>query len=631
MSLLVLDRVCKSYGEQRVLSEVSVSVGYGERMGVVGPNGVGKTTLLELAGGMIKPDEGHIGWARGLIVGHLRQELGQEPHTHESLHSYCGRALEEVWQLEDAMHRVEEELAKTRDEDEAAPILSQYDQIRGRYESLDGYTARSRLQEALFGMGFRKDDFSLPARSLSGGQRVRAALARLVLSQSDLLLLDEPTNHLDIQAIEWLEHWLGFYRGAVVMVAHDRRFLDRATNRTLELRDKKATLFTGNYTAYERQRQERDERERAEWERKQEVAGRLEDYIRRYKAGNRSTMAKSRERALERLGPLEAPQHGAATPKMDFTTRFRSAREVFRLQGVSYGYGDKLLLENLDLTVYRGQRLGIMGPNGCGKTTLLRLLAGELSPQEGMLHVGGGVRWAYYSQTGTEELPEEKATLDVMSEQGVDHPVARHLLARFGIRGDDVFKTVGQLSGGQKSRLLLACLVLTKANVLLLDEPTNHLDLMARDVLQEALQVFEGTLILVTHDRYLLDQLVDHLLVFEEGQCREFAGSYSEFRLAHQAAAEQAKSLAPTAEDKGRRKKPSSQHNKGNNAPKVQALEEAIAHWEQQKEALEAQLADPSLYGQPEAEDTVRAYHDATHRLEDLYHKWERALEETDM
>lgn len=621
MTLLGMEAVAKGFGAETVLVAASVTLNRGDRVGVVGANGAGKTTLLELAAGRLTPDEGRVSRTDGLRIGYLVQEVEGGIDPAQSVYEYVASALAPVWRLEEQLAECEQALAATASETAAAPLLAAYDRYRQEYERSGGYEARSRLRAALFGVGFSETEFTQPGATLSGGQRVRAALARLLLSAPDVLLLDEPTNHLDVAAMEWLEGELGSYPGAALIVAHDHYFLDRTVNKVLEIRDGITTLYSGNYTAYRRQREHRDGEAREAYARHQQTVEKLEAYVRRYKAGNRSTQARSREHALARLGAAERPPAPERGPRIDFATVARSGREVLQLRGLGCEYPGKQLFSSLNLTVYRGQRLGVFGGNGSGKTTLLRVLAGLRPPDHGSVRTGAGVRLAYFSQDG-DELPGALTVLDAVTTEGLDPGPARSHLARFGFSGEDVFKPVSALSGGEKSRLLLARLVLTRANLLLLDEPTNHLDLSARAALEEALTGFDGTLVLVTHDRYLLDRLATHLLVLGGGTAHHFEGNYTAYRTQCE--------LQPRAEAGGapsprRRPPPDRAPARPVSPPAKDALEAEIAQLEARKAALEADLAEPELYRSGDPGAAAREYHSLCRRLEAAYAQWERA------
>jgi len=527
--------VGKSFGAERIFAGVSFQIDEHDRIGLVGPNGAGKSTLLNLLAGREEPDEGIIATARNLRIGYLTQTVDFQPqHT---LREEMLTVFAEVRDWEHELNELAVELAATADSILHKQLLQRYDDLQTRFEHADGYTYENRVAQVLDGLGFTREQQEAPVMNLSGGQQTRAALGKLLLQEPDLLLLDEPTNHLDLAALEWLETYLASWRHALVVVAHDRYFLDRVVSRTIEMAFGRIEEYPGNYTRYIQLREERMERRLREYEAQQEHIARTEEFIRRYKAGQRSREARGRQKLLNRLERVERPQD---FPEMhfEFSPVIDSGQVVLSTQKLSVGYGVEqnqataptVLVHVAVLELLRGDRAGLVGPNGSGKTTLLRTIIGELPPLSGHVYPGHNVRIGYYSQTHS-RLDTQRTILDeirhvsTLSEEG-----ARTFLGRFLFTGDDVFKPIAALSGGERSRVALALLTLQGSNCLVLDEPTNHLDLQSRQFLEEVLSEFEGTLLFVSHDRYFIDRLATKLWVIEDGVLIPYLGNYTDYR-----------------------------------------------------------------------------------------------------
>lgn len=541
MPILSVIQVGKSFGAERIFDGVSFQIDEHDRIGLVGPNGAGKSTLLNLLAGREEPDEGHIAMARNLRIGYLTQTTDFQPHN--TLREEMLTVFAEVRNWEQELNELAIELeAATATADSALhdQLLQRYDDLQTRFEHAGGYTYENRVSQVLDGLGFTREQQEAPVMNLSGGQQTRAALGKLLLQEPDLLLLDEPTNHLDLAALEWLETYLASWKNAMVVVAHDRYFLDKIVSRTLEMAFGRIEEYPGNYTKYIHLREERMERRLREYEAQQVHIARTEEFIRRYKAGQRSREARGRQKLLNRLERVERPQD---FPEMrfEFNPIIDSGQIVLSTQKLSVGYTEEpnvpgqsteptVLVRVADLELLRGDRAGLVGPNGSGKTTLLRTIIGELPPIGGHVYPGHNVRIGYYSQTHS-RLDTQRTILDeirqvsALSEEG-----ARTFLGRFLFTGDDVFKPIAALSGGERSRVALALLTLQGSNFLVLDEPTNHLDLQSRQFLEEVLSEFEGTLLFVSHDRYFIDSLATKLWVIDDGVLIPYMGNYTDYR-----------------------------------------------------------------------------------------------------
>ncbi|MCG9131225.1 ABC-F family ATP-binding cassette domain-containing protein [Candidatus Poribacteria bacterium] len=528
MSLIRLEHVTKRYDPDLILDDISVSIEHGDRIGLIGRNGTGKTTLIKIINGMLANFKGKVTSAKGVRIGYLSQE--SELARDCTLRQEMLKVFEKRRALEDKMLLLAEEM----ETQEAPDLLARYAQIQEQHEQLGGYDYEHQINRILGGLGFNETDFNLPIRVLSGGQKSRATLAKLLLEEPDLLLFDEPTNHLDIKGIEWLENYLNIeYNGAVLVVSHDRYFLDKVVRKVWELAEHKIKIYRGNYSKYvETKDVERLVGER-QFKKQQAFIEHEEDFIRRNIAGQRTREAQGRRKKLERLERVDKPKPDASTLTLNFTPETRGGNDILRCQNVGKTFGDKPLFTNLNFEVYRRDVIGIIGANGTGKTTLFRMILGEELVTEGEMWVGPTLKFGYYTQ----ELEGLNPDNEIIDEIWELHPQQTHgeirsFLAKFLFFGDDVFKRIGNLSGGEQSRVLLAKLLLANANVLLLDEPTNHLDIPAREALEAALAEYPATLFIISHDRYLLNNLATKLLIFDGtpiGTANLFEGNYAEY------------------------------------------------------------------------------------------------------
>ena len=523
MSLVRLDQVTKSYDPYLILDEVSLSIEHGDRIGLIGKNGTGKTTLIEIIAGIIEDFKGNVGYAKRLQIGYLSQEPNLAVDC--SLRQEMFKVFQEQRDLEDEMLLLSEEMV------EDPNLLGRYAQLQEQHERMGGYDYEYQTNRTLGGLGFRDSDFNLKTGVLSGGQKSRAALAKLLLEDPDLLLLDEPTNHLDIKAIEWLENFLNTeYQGAVIIVSHDRYFLDRVARKIVELRNHKLTEYPGNYTRYLEIRQTERVAQEREYKKQQRHIAHEQDFIRRNMAGQRTREAQGRQKLLDRLERVEKPETLEKTIKLRFTPEVRGGNDILQCQDLGKRYGDKRIFEDVNIEVYRQDVVGVIGPNGVGKTTLFRMILGNELPTSGKLKIGHNLHFGYYDQ----ELAGLNQNNTIIDEIWALRPTQkqgeiRSFLGRFLFSEDEVFKWIGDLSGGEQSRVMLAKLLLENANVLLLDEPTNHLDIPSREVLEEALAEYPATIFMISHDRYFLNKLVNKLLVFENGTAHLFYGTYAEY------------------------------------------------------------------------------------------------------
>src|SRR3989440_9721617 len=540
MPIVSVIQVGKSFGAERIFSGVSFQINEDDRIGLIGPNGAGKSTLLNILAGRGVPEAGRLAVPRHARIGYLLQATDFQAEN--TLREEMLTVFTEVSGWEHELHELGLAMAAPAAQADPAlheELLERYAELQARFEHAGGYIYENRVDQVLDGLGFTREQQESPVLQLSGGQQTRAALGKLLLQEPDLLLLDEPTNHLDLAALEWLETYLLGWKGAMVVVAHDRYFLDKIVSRTIEMAFGRIEEYPGNYTKYLHLREERMERRLREYDAQQAHIAHTEEFIRRYKAGQRSREARGRQKLLDRMERVERPQD---FPEMrfEFTSVVDSGLVVISTQKLAAGYIDEAnqrteLVRVADLELLRGDCIGLLGPNGSGKTTLLRTIIGELSPVGGHIYLGHNVRIGYYSQThaglnAERSIIDEIRQVSVLSEEG-----ARTFLGRFLFSGDDVFKPVGSLSGGERSRVALAKLTLQGSNLLILDEPTNHLDLPSRQFLEEVLAEFEGTLLFVSHDRYFIDRLATKVWVIEDGVLIPYMGNYTEYRTRKQA------------------------------------------------------------------------------------------------
>ncbi len=531
MSILTGSQLAKSFGPDDIFAGVEVAIPQGARIGLVGPNGAGKTTLLRLLAGLEEPSRGLVHHSKGLRLGYLHQESAL--YSDGTLWQEMLGAFAELREREAELARLEAAMA---DPDQFEAALERYGPLQHQFELDGGYHYDTRIKQVLTGLNFEPDEYERSVAKLSGGQKTRALLGRLLLESPDLLVLDEPTNHLDIHAVEWLEGWLNDWEGAVLIVSHDRYFLDQVVSTIWELAFGGLAEFRGNYSAYLVQRADRHARHQAEYETQQALIAKEQDFIRRNMAGQNTRQAKGRLRRLDRLmdsdeGKLIDRPREQGQIKLNLQTNLRSGDRVIETHELAVGYADdgKVLFRSPDLLLWREECAALIGPNGAGKTTFLKTLLGGIQPLAGSVKLGSSLKVGYFAQAHEGLDPERTAMEEILSVQEMPPGRARDYLAKFLFSGDDVFKKIGVLSGGERGRVALAKLALAGANLLLLDEPTNHLDIPSQEVLQAVLADFPGTILLVSHDRYLIDALATQIWSVEDGTLELFKGSWTEY------------------------------------------------------------------------------------------------------
>ncbi len=616
MPILSVVDLTKSHADIPVLTGVSFTLEPKERVGLIGRNGTGKTTLLRLLAKIDDPDRGEVNLAAWASVVYLPQVFDQSLESSVLSHVLAGAT--NVQALASRLEALEHLMAAPEVHDDARRlkvVMEEYAQVREHYEHAGGFTLETRAKMVLSGLRFSTSDIARPLRALSGGWRVRAELARVLLTEPDLLLLDEPTNHLDLATIEWLETYLQSFPGAVIVVSHDRFLLDTVTSRTLDLEDGRIDTYPGPYSTAIVLKAERAREQQETWERQQEEIAKLQAYIYRYKAGNRATQAKSREKMLARVeaASVSAPRE-RRTMRMKTNVAPPSGRLVVRLNNVTKHYGEVNVLRDVSLEVFRGERIGLLGANGTGKTTLLKLMAGLDEPTSGQIKLGVGVVARYFAQEATETLDTTRTILDeILGDRPMTPQQIRTYLGRFLFSGDDVFRPIAVLSGGERQRLSLAKLLLSPPNLLLLDEPTNHLDIPSREALEAALREFPGTMIIATHDRYLLDRLATRIFTMEDQTVADFRGTYHEHRTRQ---ARHPVSRPNPRPSSATTSKPMSKPT----GPSFETIAAQITAEEDELETLGRRLADPELYREPDRIKLTRQQYEQTQaRLQFLY------------
>jgi ATP-binding cassette subfamily F protein 3 len=596
-------------------------------VGLVGRNGAGKTTLLEILAGNSRPDEGSVEYPGEAKVGMTAQKLYAGERGLRSVEEEISSAFEPIMRRE----RELEEIGAQLSDDPSGVLMERYGRLQSEFERDGGYDYRARAASTLSSLGFAPKDWKRPVGSFSGGEQSRVALARLLLEEPDLILLDEPTNHLDLQAIEWLEGFVKNAKSAVLVVSHDRYFLDAVSGSILELEDGAINRYTGNYSRYVEEKKARSEQLARKAKANAERRAQLERFVEKNRAkATKAAQARSKQKLLDRMEKIEDPKSRAKNVKMDLGGETRRAgRVVMEMEGVRYAHDDAEgpLLDDLDLLVERGERVALLGPNGTGKSTIMRLATGELRPNGGLVRLGNNVSPAYQDQQ-LARLDDRKTVLqETMSATGLDAPEARQLLGAFLFSGGDVFKKVSALSGGERNRLSLAEIVVSGANLLLLDEPTNNLDIPAREALEEALLEYRGTMFFISHDRYFLRKLATRIVELEDKKLANFLGGYDYYR-AHRRLDEGTKNGKRRPR---RRVRPGQSKEESILASRLVAVEGEIDATERRLVRLEKELATSELYADGRrSREVVTEHRQLKGTLDGLYKDWEVLLEEAE-
>jgi ATP-binding cassette, subfamily F, member 3 len=626
MKVIVARDLVKYHGgDLKVLSGATLSVEAGEKIGLVGRNGAGKTTLLDLLAGHSDPDSGSVEHPGGAKVGMTAQKLYLGERGALSLEEEIISAFQPLMVREKEL----EELGTRLSEDPSNALMERYGRLQSEFERDGGYEYRARVASTITSLGFAPEDWKRPVGSFSGGEQSRIALARLLMEEPDLILLDEPTNHLDLRAIEWLENFVKGARSAVLVVSHDRYFLDAFAGSILELEDGRLTRYPGNYSKYVAEKRAREEQRARRAKANAERRAQLERFVEKNRAkASKASQAKSKQKLLDRMDKIEDPRRSSKNVRLYLGGgTARAGRVVLEMEDVCYAHDDAdgPLLEGLDLVIERGERVALLGLNGTGKSTIMRLATGELNPQRGTIRPGNNVTLAYQDQQ-LARLDDSKTVLrEAMDATGFDAPEARDLLGAFLFSGEDVFKKVRSLSGGERNRLSLAEIVVSGANLLLLDEPTNNLDIPAREALEDALLEYSGTMFFISHDRYFLRKLATRVVDLEGRKLRNYLGGYDYYR-------SQRRLDEGSKGGKGRQRvRPGQSKEQGVLATRLVAVEGEIDATERRVARLEKELATSELYSDGKrSREIVTEHRQLRNVLDGLYDDWGTLLEEAE-
>lgn len=633
--LFRLSDIHKSYSGHEILRGVTFQVNPSEKIGLVGRNGAGKTTVFRTITGEEAADSGDVIKINNLRLGLLQQHV--DFSENETVHTAALSAFKRIHDIEAEMRRLEAEMAHNASDE----VLGRYSELQTEFEAADGFSYAARAEAILLGLGFPKETWELETKNLSGGQKNRLGMARLLLSSPDVLLLDEPTNHLDVQAVEWLENFLTNYDKTYVIISHDRYFLDRTTNKIIEIENGRAVSYKGNYSQFLVEREERREIQRREYENQQSYIKNTEAFVRKNLEGQKTKQAKSRRNMLQRLERVEAVV--ADKPQGNFNLKKveRAGQNILTVEELAIGYGEKVLARNINFTLTRGEALGVIGGNGTGKTTFLKTVLGNQREIAGKIIWGTKTDIGYYSQN-LEDLDPRNEVIQELRRvaPSADNGELRSFLARFLFSGEDVFKQVSTLSGGEKGRLALAKLIYSNKNVLILDEPTNHLDIPSREALEDALDAYQGTIITVSHDRFFLDKIATQIFSFEpDGSVEVFDGNYSEFhdwQNRKQPAASSQLSVKPVpvaaatdAEPMPANNSTLSKNQRQRIESRIAAIETEIPRREEEAAKLTLQMGLPEVASNPQKlQQITEEFQKTEGQIHALYEEWEKLSEE---
>jgi ATP-binding cassette subfamily F protein 3 len=638
MLLAQFANVHKSFSGDPILTGVSWQLSSDLKCGLVGENGAGKTTIFRLLTGQLEPDSGDVVVKKAVHIGYIEQEMSSPPGA--TLRSEALRAMQHIEEMEKELEMLSGELSRLDDQsdpDAMADLLERYSHLHEKYEREGGWNLDHRLAEVLDGLSFAKSDLDRPMAEFSGGQKTRAALARVILRTPDILLLDEPTNHLDIHAIEWLEDFLSTYEGAYVIISHDRWFLDRLSNEIAELHQGQLRMWKGNYSKFLEARETRLELEWKAYNEQQAMIERTEEFIRKNMAGQKTKQAQSRQKMLEKVDELPRPAGMGRVMNLKLPEPERSGRIVLDLKGIGKSYGSLKVLDDVSFRLQRGDKMGVIGVNGAGKSTLLRLIVGQEPYDTGELRLGSGVQIGYFEQ----EQKALRGPHSVLDEAWKVTPLVpeneiRTFLGGFLFTGEDVYKPLNALSGGERSRLALALIVRSRANFLVLDEPTNHLDIPSRAVFEAAVEQFEGTVLTVSHDRWFLDRTVNQILAIDNGRAVLSLGNYSDYRRRQAAPAAPTAAMTPAPTPATGPAKPAPAAPKAAPQPKpdkrarerwqkeLARLEDAIAAAEADRARIGAELESGAVTDRAALAERGKAWQAAEDRLAALMAEWEK-------
>lgn len=634
MIVLSCKGISKYYGIDSILKNVTFNVNEGEKIGLIGPNGAGKSTLFKILTNQLDYDDGELFIDKSKNLGYLSQNLSL--NLENTVYNEALTVFQEIIDMEDRLKKLADKMNEPYDiskEDYHNKIIRDYTTLTEVYENRGGYTYKGEISRVLKGLGFNENDFDKSISILSGGQKTRVALCKLLLRKPEVLLLDEPTNHLDLDAIEWLEGYLKEVKGTIVLISHDRFFLDAITDKTIELVDGTAYVYPGNYTSFIGLKEKNMEVMQKAYDLQQIEIKRQEEIIAKYKSFNREKSiraAESRQKALDKIERIDAPPKESKASRIRFETKIKSGNDVLYVEDLKKSFGDKLLFESLNLDIKREEKIALIGENGRGKTTLFRIIMDQISSDTGIKVLGKNVFVGYYDQEQS-NLDSTKAIIDEVWDDFPEMTTTeiRCALAAFLFTGDDVFKKISTLSGGEKCRINLLKLMLSKSNFLLLDEPTNHLDIVSREALEEAILGYDGTILLISHDRYFLNKIINKIYELNEDGIKEYLGNYSYYiekkKNPHRfELIEEGSGVTKTQIKLDKKKKKEAEKAEKEKLKTIKSIEEKISSLEKLIEDFQGKLCLEEVYSNPEKSKEIHnSIKTAEDELEDLYIKWE--------
>ncbi|MBS5926887.1 MAG: ABC-F family ATP-binding cassette domain-containing protein [Clostridium sp.] len=639
MIVLSCKNISKSYGIDEILKDVTLSINEGDRVGIIGANGEGKSTLFKILSKQLSFDDGEIFIDKNKTLGYLAQHLDLD--TKNTIYNEMLLVFSNLTRLEEKLLDLENKMNEPYDESKADyhnKIINDYNTSQELYSHRGGYTYKGEINKVLKGLGFSEEDFDKEISKLSGGQKTRVALCKLLLLSPDILLLDEPTNHLDLEAIEWLEEYLKSYKGTILVISHDRFFLDSVTNRTFQVINGHVNCYNASYTKFLELREKDYESQLKAYNLQQAEIKRQEAIIEKFRSFNREKSiraAESREKALDRMEKIDAPDEEKGPAKIKFETSVKSGYDVLHVEKLSKSFGDKHLFSNLSLDLKRGEKIALIGENGRGKTTFFNILMDKIKADSGVKVLGTNVNIGYYDQEQS-NLCEDKTIIDEVWDDFPELTTSqvRGALATFLFTGEDVFKTINKLSGGEKCRINLLKLMLSRSNLLLLDEPTNHLDILSREALEEAILSYDGTLIVISHDRYFLNKVINRIVELQEEGTTEYLGNYSYYvekklnPLRFETYEELANGKTKTQLKEEKRKKREMEKEEKAKKLQIKKLEDEISKNEELLLSLQEDLCKEEIYSNPsESERVNKEIRILEEKIEDLYMKWEEINE----